>query len=97
MDRHVLHEVEVLDGHRDPEQGRQVAGLLAHDPCLLFTRLLECPIGGEGDECAYGAVEPSGTFQVVLGDLHRGQFPRSYGCRLLEGGKIMNVRHATER
>ncbi|GAA4196655.1 hypothetical protein GCM10023074_22610 [Microbispora amethystogenes] len=73
-----------------------VAGVARGDPGLLLAGLVEGPLGGHRDERPHTGVEPFDPLQVVLDDLDGGEFTRSYGCRLLKGGKVVNVRHASE-
>ncbi|GAB3903921.1 hypothetical protein GCM10027612_71040 [Microbispora bryophytorum subsp. camponoti] len=97
MDRHVLDEVEVLDRDRHAQQRGQVLRVAGGEPGLLLAGLAQGPVGGHRDERPQTGVEPFDALQVVLGDLDRRKFTRTYGSRLLKGGKIVNVRHATER
>ncbi|GLX00865.1 hypothetical protein Misp02_49510 [Microtetraspora sp. NBRC 16547] len=59
----------------------------------MLARLIQSPVRGEGDEGTHLAVQPIGSLQIVLGDLDRRQFSVSYGCRLLQRSKIVNVGH----
>nr|BFE82221.1 hypothetical protein GCM10020093_048220 [Planobispora longispora] len=95
MDRHVLDQVEVLDGDRHPEEWRGVLLDLAGEHSRLgLVRLLQRQLGGHGHVGADIGVQSPDAVEVVLGDLDRRDLPAAYGRRLLQSGEIMYFCHA---